>query len=218
MLALWWWIDRWRKSTAFTDMTIEEQGAYRNLLDEATLRDGLLPNDERVLEKACGDPRVWKRVRVAVLGRFIVTPEGLRNDTLDEVLHQSRRRAKKQADWRARSGNGAGNEVGNASGNDDGNYPGSPDPDHLHKEHKERTAPPAPRKPKSSDWKRAIAIGHAVMEQYPDSQDWTPEFKARCAAQGINYGQPGGETQRPLYARALDYVERQRAKRTPRTH
>ena len=43
MRAAWWWIDRWRKSTAYTDMTAEEQGVYRNLLDELWLRDGVLP-------------------------------------------------------------------------------------------------------------------------------------------------------------------------------
>lgn len=102
MLALFWWVDRWRKSTAYTDMTLDEQGAYRNLLDEATLRDGALPTDERVLAKACGDATRWKRVRAAVLQRFEVVDGVYRNATLDEVLHQSRRRADNQARYRAR--------------------------------------------------------------------------------------------------------------------
>lgn len=76
------------------------------------------------------------------------------------------------------------------------------------------TAPAALVSQKSSTWKRSIAIAHAVMDECPDSQDWTPEFKARCAAQGINYGQPGGDTMRPLFARALDYVEGVRKRRT----
>lgn len=84
--GLWWWIDRWRKSTAFTDMTLEQQGAYRNLLDEAALRGGLLPTDERVLAKACGDQLRWRKVRAVVLARFTLTPGGYRNETLDEVL------------------------------------------------------------------------------------------------------------------------------------
>ena len=88
----------------------------------------------------------------------------------------------------------------------------------------ERTAPAALRPaglttqkttpPKSSTWKRAIAIAHAVMDEFPNqSQDWTPEFKHRCRQQGIDYGELGGDTQRPLFARALDYVERQRSAR-----
>jgi uncharacterized protein YdaU (DUF1376 family) len=89
LTGLWWWIDRWRKSTAYTDLTLEEQGAYRNLLDEGALRGGPVPNDEHVLAKACGDPRRWKKVRPKVMQRFKLTPDGYRNDTLDEVLRES---------------------------------------------------------------------------------------------------------------------------------
>lgn len=110
--ALWWWIDRWRKSTAYTDMSLEEQGAYRNLLDEATLRGGTLPDNEAILEKACGNMRAWRRVRRAVLSHFELTPAGWRNVTLSAVLKESRRRADKQKHWRerhsARSGTSAG--------------------------------------------------------------------------------------------------------------
>jgi uncharacterized protein YdaU (DUF1376 family) len=114
MHALWWWIDRWRKSTAYNDMTLEEQGAYRNLLDEAQLRGGALPNDERILAKVCGDALAWKRVRGTVMARFELTEGGWRNKTLDEVRSASVRRAEKQRQWRQRSkpiktgsGNGA---------------------------------------------------------------------------------------------------------------
>lgn len=105
--ALWWWIDRWRKSTAYADLTLEEQGAYRNLLDEATLRGGPLPDDERILAKASGDATRWLEVRPAVMKRFKKTPEGWRNDTLDKVLHESTRRAAKQQRYRDRHGNGS---------------------------------------------------------------------------------------------------------------
>lgn len=118
-LGLWWWIDRWRKSTAFTDMTLEEQGAYRNLLDEATLRGGALPNDERILAKACGDATRWKRVREAVLARFPLDPDGnRRNATLDEVLYQGERRRRNQQSYRDRKGtNLSGNASDNAADN-----------------------------------------------------------------------------------------------------
>jgi len=89
LTALWWWIDRWRKSTAYMDMTLEQQGAYRNLLDEATLRGGPLPNDERVLAKACGDARAWRRIRPAVMARFELKDDGWHNETLDEVYARS---------------------------------------------------------------------------------------------------------------------------------
>lgn len=89
MNALWWWIDRWRKSSAFMDMTLEQQGAYRNLLDEAALRGGPLPDDERMLAKACGDVKAWKRVRPVVMARFDLRPDGWHNQTLDEVYRRS---------------------------------------------------------------------------------------------------------------------------------
>lgn len=125
MNALWWWIDRWRKSTAYTDMTLEEQGAYRNLLDEATLRGGPLPTDERILAKACGDALAWKKVRAKVLERFILTAQGWRHPTLDEVIRESTRRSEKQRTYRNMSGNAAGNERGNEAGNAGGNGSGN---------------------------------------------------------------------------------------------
>lgn len=88
--AAWWWIDRWRKSTAYTDMPLEQQGAYRNLLDELWLRDGVLPNDDRILAKVCGDALAWSKVRDAVMARFYLTSEGWRNSTHDEVVAGSK--------------------------------------------------------------------------------------------------------------------------------
>lgn len=120
MNALWWWIDRWRKSTAYTDMTLEEQGAYRNLLDEANLRGGAIPNDERILGKACGDAIAWTRVRSTVMARFELQADGWHNVTLDEVIKQSERRAEKQARYR--------NNRSNPDGNGGGNTGGSPSP------------------------------------------------------------------------------------------
>jgi len=107
--ALWWWIDRWLKSSAYMDMTLEEQGAYRNLLDAATLRGGALPADERILAKACGDALRWEAVRPVVMRRFIKGADGCwHNETLDEVIAQSARRAKNQAAYRERHARGNG--------------------------------------------------------------------------------------------------------------
>lgn len=85
MRAAWWWIDRWRKSTAYTDMTLAEMGAYRNLLDELWLRDGLLPDDDRILGKIAGSQEEWPLVRDAVLKHFVRENGGWRNPTHDEV-------------------------------------------------------------------------------------------------------------------------------------
>jgi uncharacterized protein YdaU (DUF1376 family) len=109
MMGLFWWIDRWRTSRAFREMTLEEQGAYRNLLDEAHLSGGALPNDDRSLAKACGDASRWPAVREAVLAKFTLTPDGWRNKTLDVVLHQSNQRAEKQRRYRNAGRNGGRN-------------------------------------------------------------------------------------------------------------
>lgn len=135
MNALWWWIDRWRKSSAYMDMTLEQQGAYRNLLDEATLRGGFLPNDERILAKACGDALAWAAIRTVVMARFELGADGWRNKTLDDVLAESQKRSEKQRRYRNGQGNGSGNGISNAPsfGNGVGNEPGNetrpPDPD-----------------------------------------------------------------------------------------
>lgn len=150
--GLMWWIDRWRKSTAYMDLTLEEQGAYRNLLDEACLRGGVIPNDERILARACGDVTAWKRLRTVLLARFTLTAEGYRHTTLDDVIRKTQLRIDKQARYRKKKGNGGGNEPGNggsnaagnergnepsnAAGNDRGNKPGylDPDPEECSKE------------------------------------------------------------------------------------
>src|SRR2546422_11657227 len=87
--AAWWWIDRWRKSTAYTDMTLAQQGAYRNLLDELWLRDGLLPDDDRILAKVSGSAVEWPSVRSSVMQRFYRTTNGWRHETHDEVVRGS---------------------------------------------------------------------------------------------------------------------------------
>ena len=84
-LAAWWWIDRWRKSTAYTDMTLAEQGAYRNLIDELWLRGGAIPKEDRILAQVSGAGMDWPSVKDAVLARFYETDEGFRNETHDEV-------------------------------------------------------------------------------------------------------------------------------------
>lgn len=123
LTALWWWIDRWRKSTAYTDLSLEAQAAYRNLLDEAWLRRGVIPNNDRILAKSSGDATRWPDVRDQVLEHFRLTPAGWRNDTLDAVLAQSVRRAAAQAQYRA-----SHNTHDNGGDNGRHNATHSPDP------------------------------------------------------------------------------------------
>ena len=108
MMGLWWWIDRWRTSDAFRMMTLEEQGAYRNLLDEAYLSGGALPNDERILARACGDATRWPALRERLLAKFTLKATGWHNTTLDAVLHESNLRAAKQRRYRTSHRNAKG--------------------------------------------------------------------------------------------------------------
>jgi uncharacterized protein YdaU (DUF1376 family) len=118
MRGVMWWCDRWRGSSAFLTLTLEEQGCYRNLLDVAALRGGPLPNDDRVLANACGDPMRWPALRTAVLRHFYIAADGqLHNETLDFVLGRMTRNAEKQRRYREhlkqRRGNAENNEGGN---------------------------------------------------------------------------------------------------------
>jgi len=114
-----WWIDRWRQSRAFTDMTAEEQGLYRNLCDELWLReDHVIPDDRRILARVSGDPEAWGRCSEKVLRWMRRVPNGWTNETALQVIHQSKRRAEKQKRYR--------DKTGNARGNEGGNKPGSP--------------------------------------------------------------------------------------------
>ena len=121
MNAAWWWIDRWRKSTAYTDMTAEEQGLYRNLLDEVWLReDHIIPDDPRILARVSGDHEAWKKHGKKVLKWMEKVDGGWTNNTAMEVINQSQRRAETQKRYRLKKNN-KGDNTGD-------NNPDSPSP------------------------------------------------------------------------------------------
>lgn len=100
MRAAWWWIDRWRTSSAYATLSMAEQGAYRNLLDELWLRDGFLPDDDRTLERASGAGSEWPKLKERVLDHFACVPGGYRHTTHDEVQEESKKRAARQKRYR----------------------------------------------------------------------------------------------------------------------
>ena len=122
MRAAWWWIDRWRTSSAFASLSMAEQGAYRNLLDELWLRDGFLPDDDRTLERASGAGSEWPKLRDKVLDHFAPVPGGYRHTTHDEVQAESKKRANKQQRYRDKKRN----VTSNVTGNGGTNVPASP--------------------------------------------------------------------------------------------
>jgi uncharacterized protein YdaU (DUF1376 family) len=108
-----WWIDRWRKSTAWTGMTLEEQGAYRNLLDEAWLRGGAIPNDPRVLAQASGDPKRWAKVRAKVLAKFHLKQNEYRHETIDDLMTRASKHPQTQHNYTKRDRSRDGHLTGN---------------------------------------------------------------------------------------------------------
>jgi uncharacterized protein YdaU (DUF1376 family) len=89
MRAAWWWIDRWRKSTAFLSMTAEEQGIYRNLLDGIWLFEGAIP-DASLFAIAGANATAWERSWPKVQKWFRQTPEGWVNETAFEMMQKTR--------------------------------------------------------------------------------------------------------------------------------
>ena len=118
MRAAWWWIDRWRQSSAYRDFTPEQKGMYRDLLDEVWLRDGhVIPDDDRVLGLIVGDPERWKILRTSILSRFKRVGGGWTHETALEVIGQSKRRAENQKRYRERLDNRDDNGTDNAADN-----------------------------------------------------------------------------------------------------
>jgi len=98
-----WMIDRWRKSTAYTDMRAEEQGVYRNLLDEIALRpDHTIPDDPFVLAKVSGDSEAFERSWPKVQKWMRRVAGGWTNDTQLEVLAGSKARRERQRRYEER--------------------------------------------------------------------------------------------------------------------
>lgn len=200
--AAWWWIDRWRKSTAYTDMTLAEQGAYRNLLDELWLRNGFLPDNDRILGKIAGDFSQWPKVRKAVMARFDKTPHGWKNDTHDQVAGASKSRADRQARYRERLANDR-NEGHNADHNEprnnDHNKGRSPSPSPspslnpsvlLNK--KDQNAPQKARRNGGSNGISPKTIGALVahlVKAHPDDGfvDLKDMAKEQCAKHHLEY-------------------------------
>ncbi len=100
MRAAWWWVDRWRASSAYSSMTLEEQGAYRNLLDELWLRGGTIPSDPAALARISGAGRRFATIWARICHRFYEVPGGYRNTTHDQVEKESNRLAAKQKRYR----------------------------------------------------------------------------------------------------------------------
>lgn len=185
MRAAWWWIDRWRKSTAFTDMTLEEQGAYRNLCDEVVLReDGVIP--EGSLARASGDAVAWPRLRAQVMRWMVRAEGGWTNETALEVKAKSEQASQKQsarakAGWnKRRKHDAAASAAAMPEAMPDGCHP-DPSPDPSPDTSTEQTnGVPAPKRGGRPSWSRDAC------------DDWIERFG------GTAPGGPIGKALKPL--------------------
>ena len=222
--GLFWWIDRWRKSSAYMNMTLEEQGAYRNLLDEAHLRGGPLPNDERILAKACGDATVWLRVRAVVMARFYLLSDGWHNETMDEVYARTMALSRERSEAGRLGGikSGEARREAKVQATSEANTPSKtpsqtnspdpdPDPDPM-KEQKIKAVPAAlpPAQPVENSAKNIRIItklAHEVLRGHngdkPSGADLCEEIKTLCATRHIAYNAT-------IVRKALDSAEVQR--------
>lgn len=125
MRGVFWWVDRWRNSAAYVDMTAEEQALFRNLNDEVWLReDHVIP--ESSLARASGFPDLWPRLGERVLKFMKKVDGGWTIDDSLQVIRESEFRAERQRRYRNSKRNadrnadrnGRGNEAGNERGND----------------------------------------------------------------------------------------------------
>jgi uncharacterized protein YdaU (DUF1376 family) len=68
-------------------LTTEQHGAYRLLLDECWMREGLLPDDDEVLARlVLQSPARWGKMKGVVMAFFVWTPEGWRHRRVSAEL------------------------------------------------------------------------------------------------------------------------------------
>jgi hypothetical protein len=78
LMALYWWIDRWRDSEAFKTLPLEAQGLHRELVTQVLRRGGSLPNDTGILQRATGAmPDEWRRAWPKVRKFWTVTDDAI---------------------------------------------------------------------------------------------------------------------------------------------
>lgn len=83
-----WYPSDWLSSEARAVMSLAEQGAYRNLLDHAWLRNPQcsLPDDDRALARLSGLDRAWPKSASIIRQQFVVRDGKLWNEKQLHVL------------------------------------------------------------------------------------------------------------------------------------
>lgn len=86
-------------------LTTEQHGAYRLLLDECWMREGVLPDDDRFLAKLSGlTAAKWAKAKLEVMSFFVWTPAGWRHKRVSEELTKASDRYRRRAEAGAKGG------------------------------------------------------------------------------------------------------------------
>jgi uncharacterized protein YdaU (DUF1376 family) len=84
------------------ELNLEERGAYNSIIDQAYSRDGILPDDDRLLARMLGcHIHKWRRIRTRLmaLGKiWVVDGRTLGVTRVDHTLEEARQFSKLQAD------------------------------------------------------------------------------------------------------------------------
>jgi uncharacterized protein YdaU (DUF1376 family) len=95
LAAEWFWIDRWRGSTAWS-LPIDARGLYREMLTAAWSRGAALPNDHIQIQRLIGvTPAEWRRGWPVICQYWRVDGALLVNDTQREVYAEAMARFEK---------------------------------------------------------------------------------------------------------------------------
>jgi uncharacterized protein YdaU (DUF1376 family) len=101
LLAEWFWVDRWTRSSAFL-LPQEARGVYREMLTQAWGRGARLPNDHEAIRRATGTTtKEWTRAWPLIARYWRVDGNDLVNDTQQAIYAEAMGR-KDSATTRAR--------------------------------------------------------------------------------------------------------------------
>src|SRR5689334_14273251 len=104
LFAEWFWVDRWTGSSAFL-LPISAKGLYREMLSQAWLRGGKLPNDPASIQRAVGcTPEEWA-ANWPLIARYFRAKNGqLFNQTQAKIYRQAVRLSSTRSDAGRRGG------------------------------------------------------------------------------------------------------------------
>ena len=199
--AAWWWIDRWRRSTAYTDMTAEERGVYRELLDEVWQRPNhIIPDDPLVFARLAGGADVWARCSPKVLRWMQREAGGWTNATAMDVIKQSQEfRDRQAAKGRTRAAQAA-----REGGRFTSRKPAGNQPEHQ-PEHQPETSLPSPSPSPSPD------------PEVSGTSNPTGSLQKGAQSRAVRWTLPRELDSEPVLEALRDWGEMRRRRRSPLT-